>query len=264
MNEYKYFVDTHLKSNYDIILNEAIPNNWDALFIVFGKEGTGKSTFASQGARYLDPEFGLDKVAFLPEQFEKVIEKAKPGSSILWDEAITGINAANWASSVSKSVISKLTQIRKKRLKIFICFPYLHMINKYLVSRCVASMYVYSKGFKDRGYVRVYNQSQVEFLYSLMKEKYSYVPFKAIKKTHHSFFCRFSNKMCLPIDEYEDAKDKARQSEVQNLEKDKWKDATIQLLRWANVEMNIPQKKIAKATGWTQQYLSHLININKQ
>jgi len=260
----KYWLDGYVKAQWDILLNEAIPNDWDGMIIVFGREGVGKTTFAGQSAHYLYNGFNLNHVVFLPQQFEDACNNAKPEASILWDEAITGGMASAWASKVSQSVIKMLTQIRKKRLKIIICFPYLHMLNKYFISRCVCSIYLYSKGFTDRGYGYFYNQEETEDLYSLMKFKYPYTPRKALAIAPHAFHFHFCKNFVLPKDEYEDKKDAARSSS--DAVEDIWKTRFIKTLDYVRgckesgepVQLN----GIAKQIKVTTAYIAQLTNKN--
>ena len=258
----KYWFDGYIKAQYDILLTEAIPNDWDALIIIFGREGVGKTTFAAQSADYLSNDFGIDYTVFLPEQFEQTCNAAPKGASILWDEAITGGMAAAWASKVSQSIIKMLTQIRKKNLKIIICFPYLHMLNKYFISRCVCSIYLYSKGFTQRGYGYFYNQEQTEDLYSLMKYKYPYTPRKAIAGSQIAFNFKFCKNFILPKDAYEAKKDTARNST--EADEDIWKARfihTLDVIRDCN-EMGAPimLKDVAKRLKVTTSYIAQLTN----
>lgn len=258
----KYWLDGYLKAQYDIVLTEAIPNEWDGLFIFFGKEGAGKTTLAAQSAHYMDKDFSLKNTVFLPQQFEQACNEAKPESSILWDEAVTGGLASAWASKVSQTVIKMLTQIRKKRLKIIICFPYLHMLNKYFISRCICSVYVYSKGFTNRGHAYFYNQEQTEDLYSLMKFKYPYTPRKAFNYADMAFYFKFCKNFILPKDEYEDKKDAARTSTDAN--DDPWKIKTIKILdyirRCNDTGQALQLKGIAKELKVTTAYIAQLTN----
>jgi len=257
-----YWIDNYLKSQWDILLTEAIPNDWDALIIIFGKEGTGKTTLATQACRYLDNNYAIEYCVFLPEQFTEACNKAPKGAAILWDEAVTGGLASAWASKVSQAVIKNLTQIRKKNLKIIICFPYLHMLNKYFISRCVCSIYVYSKGFTDRGYGFFYNQAETEDLFSYMKYKYPYTPRKAITKSPHSFYFKFSKKFLLPKDAYECKKDDARRRG--EVETDVWKDKTIRIIDCIRQNRkdgrDTSLKDVAAALGVTTTYISQLTN----
>ena len=255
---YQYGMDGYVYSNLKRIKDRAIRNNWDAFIIVWGKEGTGKSTYAAQTGLFLDPNMTLDNWAWTAEQFEDKIMNAAPESAVVWDEAITGANAAQWASAVSQTVINLLTQIRKKRLKIIICFPYLNMLNKYFVSRCIASVWVYARSFTDRGYARFYNQKQTEFAYGLVKEKYRLRPFEGIKNANYAFSFRYGKTMPVPRDEYEQLKDagiKAAKSQKTDI----WKDHFINLVRAVRDrcadKKDISIAKLAKDIGLSSVYI---------
>ena len=254
INNYKFWLDGYLYDNYKIILDEAIPHKWDGLIIVHGKEGTGKTTLSTQSCLFLDNDFNIKKTSWLPQQFEKCIDECPDESSILWDEAITGANASHWANSISQSVISKLTQIRKKRLKIIICFPYLNMLNKYFVSRCIASIYVYAKSFTDRGHAFFYNQQQTEYLYMLMKERYRLQPRKAYNVASKSFYFKFCKNFCLPEDQYDELKENARL--MDNSKEDIWKLKFIKAINFIKETSSVPE--FAKVLGISKNYLYEL------
>jgi len=164
----EFTMDGYLYSNLQKIVTKAIPNKWDNVGIMFGREGVGKSSLSTQVCKTLDPNFGVHNIVFTPKQFSDAIDNAKPGTAILWDEAITGANISNHANSTSIAIISKLTMIRKKQLHIILCFPYLYMLNKYFISRCLWSIHVYAKDFDDRGYALFYTNAVlfVQFVYN--------------------------------------------------------------------------------------------------
>jgi len=207
---YKFWLDNYFKSNLDIGLKEAIPNKWDWLCIILGNEGVGKSTLGTQQAIYLDNNFNIDNVVFTPDQFDTAVENAEPESAILWDEAITGANIKNHATSINIALISKLTQIRFKKLKIILCIPYLYLLERYFISRCLCGIYVYAKDFDDRGYANFYNQPQMEYLYYLQKIKYPMNPNKSYSEAKKGFFFKFHKCFCLPEDEYDKKKEAGR------------------------------------------------------
>jgi hypothetical protein len=204
-----YYIEKLLKINWDIILEEAIPNNWDCLGIVFGKEGSGKTTFAVQTCKYLDKTFCAERVVFTPEQFIKACDSALPEEAILWDEAITGASIDKQMGNMGKAIVTKLTMIRRKKLKILILLPYLLMMQKYFVNRCLFSVYVYAKGFSKRGYLKFYNQTQTEYLYNLMKDKYRNSYLGAMSHSTYSFDARFHSKFPIDFVEYEKRKEEA-------------------------------------------------------
>ena len=247
--QYNYWLDGYIKSNLDIVKDEAIPNKWDAVFIIFGREGVGKTTFGSQGSHYLSNKFNINHCCFTPEQFEQAIEDANEEDSILWDEAITGANVSLFANLISISIISRLTQIRKKKLKIFLCFPYLHMLNKYFIARCMGSFYIYAKDFSDRGYGFFYNYEETQFLYGIMKEKYKHTPLKAITMCNKSFYFKFDRVLCLPEKEYDEKKEESRKLMDAKATNQIWRDRTGTILKCLREDFNISTSQIAKKTN---------------
>ena len=249
-----YYVD-----NLNIVLKEALPNNWDCLAIFHGFEGTGKSTLMFQTAHYLDPNFSLENVVFTGEQFNKRIDEAPEGSCIVWDEAITGANAEAHAKKINQAIISKLTQIRKKRLILLLGFPYLYMLSKYFVSRCLFSCYVYAKGFTDRGYFNFYDFQQTNTLYWYMKQVFPYFPMNAVKVIHKNFAGSFSSKMPIDENEYNIKKESAR---VENEDKsDKQKRA--ERVKRAKQLNHITNKDLAYIEDVSIKTISTDINEDK-
>lgn len=256
---YSWTWDNYLESNMRIILERAIPNKWDALFIIFGREGSGKTTVGTQVCTYLDPTFDLDRVCFKPDQFLAAVDNAKPEEAILWDEAIYGANAAQWANEISQAVISRLTTIRKRKLKIVICFPYLYMLNKYFISRSLASIYVYAKAFDKRGFMSFYNQRKTEYLYELMKSKYSYNWQGAIKRVLPSFHCKFPNYLCLPEEMYEDKKDRSTSSENTSKKEEIHKELLVKLIIYLSKNKIMSFASIAKAMETYPNKITNLV-----
>jgi DNA-directed RNA polymerase specialized sigma subunit len=241
----EFSMDGYLNSNLDLILSKAIPNYWDCFGIIFGREGAGKTTIATQICYRLDPNFTVKNIVWTTQQMSKAIDETKDESSILWDEAITGAKSSQHAEEISQLLISKLTMIRKKRLKIIICFPYLYMLNKYFVSRCLFSIYVYAKGFTDRGYAKAYNSRNSEKLYNLMKEKYKYDYAGAFREARHDFHFRFTSMFCCDEAEYDRLKSKYSKLEEKTKEVNK---AQLQLNKVLNnmVMYGMTQNEIAK------------------
>ena len=257
---WKWSMDGYLVQNMDLILNKAIPNKWDCVAIIFGKEGSGKSTLATQLCAYTDPGFDMPLCVFTPQQFLKVCDECREKSAIQWDEAISGATAQQQGNEISQAIISRLTTIRKKRLKIFVCFPYLHMLNKYFVSRCLFSVFVYAKGFDKRGYMKYYNQRKTEVLYELMKNKYIYSPLTAIRKVTPNFFCNFPDQFCLPEKEYDRLKEASTKIEVKPNKYDmKWRSKLVLLLNYMKKKHDITQTELGEAIGMPKGNISVLM-----
>jgi len=258
---HKWWWDNYLHDNMQLILEKAIPNKWDCLGIIFGKEGAGKTTLASQLAMFCDHNFTLDHTVFTPEEFLQVTDNCKEESSILWDEAITGATAQQQGNEISQAVISRLTTIRRKKLKIFICFPYLHMLNKYFISRCLFSIYVYAKGFDKRGYMYFYNQKRSEVLYELMKNRYSYNPLAALRKVKSSFYCTYPNHLCLPEEEYQDKKEESTRSNAKPSYKElKYRTALAILIDHVTKKKMLNYSNISKLISVKRDTIRVLLN----
>ena len=256
IKKFTYRIDKYYRDNLDIIIDKAIPNKWDCLAIFFGREGSGKSTLAFQTALYTDPSFSLKRVVFTSKQFEELIDNVPDGSSVVWDEAITGASSVDHANKISSSIIKKLVQIRKKKLKIFLCYSYIYSLNSYFVGRCLFSVYVYAKNFEDRGYAYFYSQPQTETLYRLMKEKYRYNCNKAISKAYKSFYFQFSKVLCLDEMSYDRKKEVSRINEV-GVNKDRKR--LVQLISWLKKTKLSTYKKIGKVLGIHPNSISSMI-----
>lgn len=254
--EFEMYIDGYLKQNLDIVLTQAIPNDWDVLSIYLGAEGSGKSTLAIQNALYCDHNFNLDNVVFTPQQFDHILDICPKGSSIVWDEAITGANAQLYAFMISIKIISKLTQIRRKNLKIFICFPYLHLLNDYFVKRSTYGIYVRAKSYSERGYFNFYSLPRLENLFQLMKEKYRYNNNKAYASVMPNFFGRFTKFFPLNKAQYDLKKERATLTNKENCEM--WRERCIKLLAMLK-RNNIKVSAIAKELDVSNQFLYQLM-----
>jgi len=73
-------------------IHARIAKNKNFLAVFLGPTGSGKTYSALRFAETLDPEFGIDRVAFSTIEFMKILlydESIKSGSVIVWDE--TGV-----------------------------------------------------------------------------------------------------------------------------------------------------------------------------
>lgn len=248
INNGEFWIDGYLEKNLKNIEEKAIPNNWDNVGIIFSREGSGKSTLATQICKRLYPNFSNANIVFSPDEFSNAIDNAAPGTAILWDEAITGANINDHAKSLNQKIISKLTMVRKKQLHIILCFPYLYMMNKYFVSRCLWSIYAFAKDFDDRGHARFYNSLATEKLYNLMKTKYKYDYMGALREMKGNFYFKFSKKFCVDIKEYENKKDEASRLADKNSKSQKRK-TDIQIITRINDLEQIPIERLCKYFG---------------
>ena len=190
-------------------------HDWDSIFTVVGREGAGKSTLAAQLCSYADPNFSINNIVFTPDQFKAAIQDNPKETAILWDEAITGADSAIFMTKKSVEIIQLLTQARRKRLFIVICFPYLYKLNKYYVSRSVGLFYVYASAPDKRGKVIYYNNWEMNKIYGLMKVSAYYRVFPEALyriKSLRSYYGTFNKNFLVDKLDYENKKDIALKS----------------------------------------------------
>jgi len=162
------YMDDYLKYNLDNFLIKGIEKGHDGIMLVTGLEGTGKSTFTQQLACYCDrdKQLSLDRIVFSGKDLMEAIDKAKPGQSLIFDEAIMDMSSQDFASQMQKILIKKFTLIRKKRLLIFIVIPTFFMLRKYFaIFRTRAMINCICTDGITRGTFRFYSFSKKKKLY---------------------------------------------------------------------------------------------------
>ena len=163
--EVSYYLEPWIKDRFDnIVIPSLEKKDKDYVIAIDGKEGSGKSTLGMQWCKYIDPSFNLDRVVFTPEEFREAIYKAKPRQAIMFDEAFTGFSSRAALSSINKTLISLMMQIRQKNLFIAIVLPTIFLLDKYIsLFRTKVLVHVYeNKG--RRGFFRVYSSKKKRLL----------------------------------------------------------------------------------------------------
>jgi hypothetical protein len=174
---------------------------------------SGKSVFAFQIGKYVDPTLNLSRVAFNAEEFRNIVFKAKKSQCVVFDEAFVGLSSRGALSQVNRTLVSLMMQMRQKNLFVIIVLPTFFLLDKYVaLFRARALIHVYeNKGV--RGYFRLYNSKLKKLLYIFGKKDYSY----GFKISRTKFKGRFYGKFVLE-DEllYKKMKNKALQDTEKN------------------------------------------------
>jgi len=204
----------------------------------------------------------LNNIVFTGKQIDDAFEQLPNKSSILIDESINVALSTESQNKMAIQIVKKLTQIRKKGFSIFVCFPYLHKINSYFISRCIGSIYVYAKGFdkQDRGYFRFYSALRTQLLYDYMKNIYKYNWRKAFRVVQPNFSGKFNDFFPVDYNKYDAKKDAARTED----EIDTYKEMSIKLLWYlSSKEKDKSVPGCAKFIGRSKQWLYTLRNQSK-
>jgi hypothetical protein len=222
--EISYSMASRLKRNLD---DKIIPSlhkkDKDCVLVVDGKEGSGKSTFAMQLGKYVDPSLDLTRVVFSPDDFREAILHAKKGQCIIYDEAFTGFSSRSSLSPVNKVLVSLAMQMRQKNLFIIIVLPTIFLLDKYMaLFRTKALIHVFeSKG--RRGYFRLYNSVKKKNLILVGKKTLSYKH----KSARTNFKGRFYGKFALGDEKVEEAYRKKKEKALADSEKTSMSSAQV-------------------------------------
>lgn len=215
--EIEYYLEDRLKNNLDEkVIPDLQKRDKDCFLVVDGGEGKGKSTFAMQLGKYVDPSLDLSRVVFDPEDFRQAVLKAKKGQCVIYDEAFTGLSSRASLSMVNKVLISLTMQMRQKNLLVIIVLPTIFLLDKYIaLFRARALIHVHeNKGV--RGYFKLYNSRVKKTLFLEGAKTYSYFH----KRIKTRFRGRFYGKFVLGDSsveaEYRKKKEKALEQSEKN------------------------------------------------
>jgi len=110
--------------------------NSDRVYIVDGRERSGKSTFAIQQMGFLDPEAFetpekmCSRIVFDAEQFHEAVRNTKNGV-VIFDEAFRGFSSRAALSKVNKLLIQTLMEMGQNNNIVFIVLPSVFMLDMY-------------------------------------------------------------------------------------------------------------------------------------
>ena len=171
--ELSYFIDKNLRRKWDKLRNGyLIKKDDDKVYIVDGRERGGKSTFAIQQAKYLDPTFNIDRICFTSDQFLYQIRNAPQGACILFDEAFRGLSSKASQSKINKEIVEAMMEVGQRNLIIFIVLPTFFLLEIYAaVLRSNTLFHIYKDPKSGARKFRIYNFKEKSLLYRVGKKK---------------------------------------------------------------------------------------------
>ncbi len=179
-----YYMPPEIKRQLDNSKKIVMEADQDRIFIITGREGSGKSWLAMQLAAYLDNTFCLDDVCFDSDSFGKRIKRVNKLKAIVFDEAFTGLSSKGALSKENKKLIKILIECRQRNLFLFIVLPSIFILDRYITlfrSHGLFNVAISRKDFKNR-YYKVYNYQNKHTLYILGQKYMSYAKPKIWKK----------------------------------------------------------------------------------
>lgn len=197
-----YYINKKLKKTWDKIKDGGLAKiDDDRVYIVDGRERSGKSLFTIQQAAYIDPtilndENGkvLPRICFTPEEFLTAIRTYKSTKEhtlvIIYDEAFRGLSSKSAISKVNKVVVSALMEMGQNNLVVFIVSPSFFMLELYAAVLRSHALFHVQKDINNPGnrWFRTWNYDKKGQLYQLgLKYGWQY-------KVHTAFRDRFFGK----------------------------------------------------------------------
>ncbi|KKM18942.1 hypothetical protein LCGC14_1660640 [marine sediment metagenome] len=211
-----YYIPPEIKAQLDNSKKIVKEADQDRIFIITGREGSGKSWLAMQLAAYLDPTFCLDDVCFDSNSFGKRIREVDKLKAIIFDEAFSGLSSKGSLSKENKKLIKILIECRQRNLFLFIVLPSIFILDRYITlfrSHSLFNTAISRKNFNNR-YYKVYNYENKHKLYILGQKYMSYSKPKIWKKY------RFYGKLPLRITKEEYQKKKSENFKEKEIEED--------------------------------------------
>jgi len=204
IGEKEVYYDGLVHKEFSNIRDNIIKKDWDWITFIDGMEGAGKSTLAQQLAFLCDQNLNIDNIVFTPIEFMEAVNKAKPYSCIIYDEAYEGTASDNTMGETVRTIKSFLTQIRQKNLFVFILAPSFFIVTKYIAmwrSKLLINVYV-GDGY-ERGYFMGWTYDHKNLLYIRGRKEYDY------NQVHADFRGRFTKQYIVDENLYRDKKIKA-------------------------------------------------------
>jgi len=265
-----YYIAKTLRRKWEKLKDgKLIKKDEDRIYIVDGRERTGKSLFTLQQAKFIDPTFNIDRVCFTPEEFLDQIRNAPRGSVVVFDEAFRGLSSKSGQSKINKMIVQAMMECGQRNLVIFIVLPTFFLLELYAaVLRSNALFHIYKDKTGKRVF-KTYNFQKKNMLYRNGKKKgfdYSW-PKVSAKATGGRFYNiypiserKYRNKKARSLQEMEPGTNSREQEAVTTkhdftvayYNKRKAQDETISLQKVAD-ELTEMKCKISK------QYLGELV-----
>jgi hypothetical protein len=161
-----YMNDT-LKINLLKAKRHAKKYNGDLLICCDGEEGAGKSTFARQVAKFLDPTFTEDMIVYNSDDCIKLHGKGHMWQSILLDESKEDLDRKGTMSKKNKHFMNFLSQSRQCNKFLIVVLPSIYDLDKYVAEhRAKFLLHVYKLKGQKPGYFSFFGRKGIKRLFA--------------------------------------------------------------------------------------------------
>lgn len=241
--ELGYFMPPIMAGLLDEVKKRVLKKDRDWVAVIDGEEGVGKSVLAQQVAKYLDPDFNIDKIVFNSDDFLKIIKdpKTKKGSCIVLDEAFSAANNRSSLSEVNRAMIGVTTEMRQRNLFVLMVLPSFFDLDRHLALwRCRALIHVFFDHQDNRHYV-IFPKDHKKDLYLAGKKKYSY----SWPRSPYPVF-NFPNFYAVDEEDYRKKKQNAFQKRAVSFRAQQWLAQRNAYAKYILQSLGISQQDVAK------------------
>jgi predicted ATPase len=216
-NDKTFFIDDYLQRALDIAISRVKRKNWDYVCIVSGLPGSGKSTLAKTIAKYCDPNFTVDNIAFSDkgkDGFIDISNRLPDYSSVILDESFASLNSKVGMTSEFLNIINHLQLLRQKHLFIILCLPNFFDLGKPVSIFRSSHLFVTYDTEGDRGSFLAFDRNAKRKLF-IMGHKF--IDYNVVKANFRGQFT--INHGIIDEDEYNRRKREHLLSQEQNTKK---------------------------------------------
>jgi len=246
--EHCFYLDGILKDILDS-QKKYLKRDYDLFLLIDGREGYGKSTFASQIATYLDPTYNLDRCCFTIEQFEKAVVTAKPHEAIVFDETMGYLASRSALSKFNKRLVKIFSEMRSRNLIIILCITNFFEMDRYAAIHRAEILFNIPK----RAMFKAYCYHKKKKMYINGKKYYTYTE-------SPDFYGPFVKYFPLDKESYEKKKQKAIAAFTKDTNREKHlMEQKRKLVEWVYKNEGLSQEKIGEIIDESQQGISYLL-----
>jgi hypothetical protein len=137
------------------VIRLRIKEHWDAVIVIDGPEGVGKSSLALRISAAIDPTFNVTRICYTGSNVMDRFRDTQPGRVVLFDESARDLLGANAATPEAKALAQALMLIREKGLVTILCIPRIHELAPSMRARR-ATFWLHCE---RRGLARVHRRS---------------------------------------------------------------------------------------------------------
>ena len=170
-----YYMNKYLKAMWDNIRGGKLKKlDEDRVYIVDGRERSGKSLFSIQQAAYIDPSIlnDLSRITFTTEDTLKAIRNTKSTNTetkvIIFDEAFRGLSSKSAISKVNKQIVQALMEMGQSNIVLFLNSPSFFLLETYpAVLRSNALFHIEKVKGNRKRFFKGYNEEKKGDLYRI-------------------------------------------------------------------------------------------------